>query len=110
VKLLFDQNLSHKLLARLANLYPDSNQVRDLGLKEASDGEIWDYARHEGYVLVTKDEDFHVRSVLEGQPSKILWIRSGNCSTDLVETLLRKNFDAIDQFEQNADLGFLTLV
>jgi len=107
VKLLLDQNLPHKLLARLADLYPGSNHVRNIGLKTASDAELWNYAQQEGYALGIMEEDFHVRSVLNGQPPKILWIRSGNCSTELVETFLRKNFKEI---EPNAAVGFLTLV
>ena len=45
MKLLLDQNLSHRLVAALADLYPGSAHVRDLGLKEAADEAIWDYAR-----------------------------------------------------------------
>jgi len=110
MKLLLDQPLSHKLVARLADLYPKSEHVRNVGLQSSSDGEIWDCAKKNGYVIVTKDEDFHIRSVLEGPPPKILWIRSGNCSTELVETLLRKNVSQIESFEAQLALGFLTLL
>jgi len=40
MKLLFDQNLSPRLLRLLADLYPDSTHVRDVGLRDASDAEI----------------------------------------------------------------------
>lgn len=109
MKLLIDQNLSHKLIARLADLYPDSEHVRNVGLKEADDGNLWEYAKREQFVLVTKDEDFHARSMLHGPPPKVLWIRSGNCSTDLVETLLRKNLAEIEKFGDSPDAGFLAL-
>lgn len=109
MKLLLDQHLSHKLVARLADIYPGSEHVRNIGYQSASDSEIWNCAKKNDFVIVTKDEDFHVRSLLDGSPPKILWIRSGNCSTDLVETLLRKNSSQIERFQQQSTLGFLTL-
>jgi predicted nuclease of predicted toxin-antitoxin system len=45
MKLLFDQNLSHKLARRLADLFPNSTHVREVGLKEAEDPEVWEYAK-----------------------------------------------------------------
>ena len=109
MKLLFDQNLSYKLVTRLAGLYPASQHARNIGLVSAHDQAIWEYAKINQFVLVTKDEDFHARSILFGQPPKVLWIRSGNCSTDLVETLLVKNHDEIQRFEADRDVGFMAL-
>ena len=109
MKLLFDQHLSHKLIPKLADLYPASEHVRDRGLKEAGDDDIWAVAKQEDFVLVTKDEDFHARSVVLGHPPKVLWGRSGNCATDLVETLLRKYFDEIEKFHADPDAGFMVL-
>lgn len=109
MKLLLDQNLSHQLVVRLADIYPDSEHVRNIGMKNADDVMLWDYAKQHGFVLVTKDEDFHARSLLFGHPPKVLWVRGGNCSTELVETLLRKNLSEILKFDLNANAGFLTL-
>jgi len=64
VKLLFDQNLSHKLVRRLADLFPESVHVREVGLKEAGDPLVWEYAKSNGLVVVSKDSDFHQRSFL----------------------------------------------
>ncbi len=61
------------------------------------------------FLIVTKDEDFQLLSVVRGHPPKVLWIRSGNCATDLIETLLRKNFDDVQAFEADANVGFLGL-
>jgi len=41
VKLLFDQNLSFRLCRLLADIFPDSSQVRLVGLAEAEDTVIW---------------------------------------------------------------------
>jgi predicted nuclease of predicted toxin-antitoxin system len=56
VRLLLDQNLSHRLLDLLADLYPGSHHVRDLGLA-AADDEVWSYAAREGLAIVSKDTD-----------------------------------------------------
>jgi predicted nuclease of predicted toxin-antitoxin system len=93
VKLLFDQNLSHKLVRRLADLFPKSVQVRQVGLKEAGDPLVWEYAKNNGLVFISKDSDFHQRSFLYGYPPKVVWVRLGNCSTADVERVLRANFD-----------------
>ena len=58
MKLLFDQNLSPRLPRLLADLYPDSVHVRAIGLREATDSEIWEYAKQHGFVIVSKDSDF----------------------------------------------------
>jgi len=74
VKLLFDQNLSHKLVSRLADIFPDSSHVREVGLKAAEDLVIWEYARN-NLMIVSKDSDFHQRSFLYGFPPKVIWVR-----------------------------------
>ncbi len=109
MKLLLDQNVSHKLVSLLADLYPDTIHMRSISLTASDDTAIWDFARQHDFVLVSKDEDFHVRSLLIGPPPKVLWVRSGNCSTELIETLLRKNYALIEQFVTEAISGFLIL-
>ena len=108
-ELLFDQQLSHKLVASVADLYPASEHLRNRGMREAVDDDVWALALREQFTIVTKDEDFHARSVVCGHPPKVLWIRSGNCATDLVLTLLRKNYLEIAQFHADADAGFMAL-
>jgi predicted nuclease of predicted toxin-antitoxin system len=85
MKLLFDQNLSPSLPRLLADLYPDSVHVRDIGLRDATGTEIWEYAKHNGFVLVSKDSDFQQRSLLFGQPPKFIWLRVGNCPVKPIE-------------------------
>jgi predicted nuclease of predicted toxin-antitoxin system len=109
VKLLFDQNLSHKLARRLADLFPDSEHVREVGLKTAGDSLVWDYAKGNGLVIVSKDSDFHQRSFLYGYPPKVVWLRLGNCSTSDVERVLRNNFEAIRDFYEDESASFLSL-
>jgi len=58
MKLVFDQNLSPSLVTRLWNLYPNSNHVSLVGLDRIDDKTIWQYARDNEYIIVTKDSDF----------------------------------------------------
>jgi predicted nuclease of predicted toxin-antitoxin system len=55
MKLPFDQNLSFKLCTQLADEFPDSNQVRLLGLDASDDRRIWERAKASGFTLVTQD-------------------------------------------------------
>ena len=72
MKLLFDQNLSRKLVSRLADIFPGSSHVRFHGLPEADDGEIWEFARVQAFCIVTQDADFADRSRLYGAPPKVI--------------------------------------
>ena len=109
MKLLFDQNVSPILCQALADLFPDSTHVREVGLREASDAAIWDYAAQRGFALVTKDSDSRQRSVLRGYPPKIIWLRVGNCSTKTIEDLLRRHAIAIGAFLLDEEKSFLSL-
>ena len=87
--LLFDQNLSHRLVAALEDAFPGSLHVRDVGLSRATDSDVWTFARENGLAIVTKDNDFNQMSFLYGAPPKVVWLRAGNCSTDRVIGLIR---------------------
>lgn len=78
MKLLFDHNLSYRLVPALASLYPGSVHVRDLGMTTVDDDVIWNYARQHELAIVSKDSDFYYRSMLFGHPPKVVWIRLGN--------------------------------
>ena len=109
MKLLFDQNLSHRLPHSLRDLFPDSLHVRNVGLKAADDPVVWDYAKQHGFVIVSKDSDFHQRSLVLGHPPKVIWVRLGNCSTADIERLLRHYKVTIKYFENDSQATFLSL-
>jgi predicted nuclease of predicted toxin-antitoxin system len=109
VKLLFDHNLSHKLVSRLDDVYPHSAQTRLLGFARALDPEIWFYARTHDFIIVSKDEDFSELAVLRGSPPKVIWLRLGNCSTSAVERVLRTNIRVIVDFASDAERDVLEL-
>lgn len=108
-KLLFDQNLSPKLIQCLADLYPNSEHLDLLGLGTADDALVWEYAKQNNFVVVTKDADFADLSVLRGFPPKVLWIRRGNCSTGDIEEILRNYNAEIEDLITDLDSGILTL-
>jgi predicted nuclease of predicted toxin-antitoxin system len=107
--LLFDQNLSPRLVDRLADIYPNSVHVFSLGLGDAMDIEIWQYAHDYDYMIVTKDADFSEFGIIKGFPPKIIWIRRGNCSTQDIENILRDNFATIRDLSEGEESGILTL-
>jgi predicted nuclease of predicted toxin-antitoxin system len=83
--------------------------VGDVALEPVPDRAIWAYARDHGFVIVSKDEDFHRLSVFHGPPPKVIWIRLGNCSTDDVIRLLRARREEIEAFVNHAEAAFLAL-
>ena len=110
MKLLFDQNLSPRLIALLATEYPGSEHVRRVGLAAAPDPNVWDFAAANGLTIVSKDVDFHHRAVLYGSPPKVVWLRVGNCPTTAVETLLRDRLADLLAFEADPVATFLELI
>ena len=109
MKILFDQNLSNRLVSLLLDLYPGSCHGRDVGMKEADDESIWEYAKEENFVIVSKDSDFHQRSFVRGHPPKVIGLRMGNCSTDKIVTLLRVHVNDIEVFHSDSETSFLAL-
>ena len=109
MKLLFDENLSAELPRLLANVFPDSAHLRDIGLKGSDDSEVWEFAREKGYAIVTKDDDFSALSVLRGSPPKLIMIRLGNCPTRDVERLLRVSQESLEAFNSDATASVVEL-
>ena len=109
MKLLFDENLSHKLPEFLSDIFPDSTHVRNVGLSSADDANVWRFAVDNEFIIVSKDEDMHDRSMVFGFPPKIVWVRLGNCSTAQAEELIRREKDAILSFIEDDVASFLTI-
>ncbi len=102
MKLLFDQNISFRLVNKIIDVFPNSKQVRELDLEDASGSEIFDYAKINDFTIVTFDADFCGMSVLKGFPPKIIWIRTGNLTTNNIELFLKSKSKLILEFlEEN---------
>lgn len=109
MKLLFDQNLSPKLVNRLADLFPGSSHVLSEGLDCANDDQVWEHARLNEFAIVTKDADYNNLSVVRGCPPKVIWLLLGNCTTAQVEAVFRIRFANIEAFEKDPSVGTLAL-
>jgi predicted nuclease of predicted toxin-antitoxin system len=109
VKLLFDENLSSRLPQALTDIYPGSAHVHHCGLGSADDAAIWEYAGENDFTIVSKDSDFQERSVLMGQPPKLIWLKVPNCSSEEIENLLRAAAGIIERFIQQHEESCLVL-
>ena len=98
MKLLLDQNISFRVSKIISDRYPIVKQVRELGLENSTDIEIWEYAKSNGYTIVTFDSDFYDLSVFRGCPPKIIWLRIGNTATESLAKVLFDNFELIKDF------------
>ncbi len=109
MRLLFDQNLSPRLTQLLADIFPDSAHIREVGLRDEPDATIWRFAIENGYTIVSKDSDFQRWSLRYGAPPKVIWLRVGNCSRDRIEKLLRSNSEIILDFDRDESKSILIL-
>lgn len=109
MKLLFDQNLSPKLVTRLEKFFPNSIHAQNIGFDTASDTDLWNYARDNDYIIVSKDSDFGDKSGIHGNPPKVIWIRLGHCTTYIVEKILIDHYSDIQTLANHPDQGLLIL-
>jgi predicted nuclease of predicted toxin-antitoxin system len=110
VKLLLDENLSDRIVNRISDLYPDSTHVKALALTNTDDTVIWEYAKANNFAIVSKDSDFHQRSLVYGHPPKFIYLRVGNCPTARIVQILRKNFQTLVQFGESETESILVLM
>jgi len=84
-------------------------RIREIGLRDADDVVIWEYAKAHGFAVVSKDSDFQQRSLLLGAPPKFIWLRVGNCTVATTEILLRRHSAAIHTFNLDDTKSHLIL-
>jgi predicted nuclease of predicted toxin-antitoxin system len=101
MSLLFDQNISFRICKLIQNSFPNAKQVRELGLENYSDDQIWNFAKTNNYTIVTFDSDFFEISNLKGHPPKIIWLRTGNLTTENIRSILELKKDSILDFISN---------
>ena len=107
MKLLLDQNLSRRIVGRIDPLYPGSRHLQHFGLDRADDEVVWGLAARDGFVIVTKDADFHFRSLTRGHPPKLIYLCVGNCPTREIVDVLVNNVETIRAFLANPDESFI---
>jgi predicted nuclease of predicted toxin-antitoxin system len=112
VKILFDQNISFRVISKLQTEFPGCAQVRALGLENRSDREIWEFAKQESFTIATFDADFYDLLTLYGHPPKVIWLRTGNTHTDNLISILLQHADVIRSFHTDgafAEIGCLEI-
>jgi len=98
MKLLFDQNISYRITKILSNSFPEAKHISQVGLLDSTDTGIWEYARQNGFCIVTFDSDYYDLSIVKGSPPKIIWLRIGNATTHGIAELLIDNQELISLF------------
>ncbi|MBS9392440.1 MAG: DUF5615 family PIN-like protein [Dolichospermum sp. LBC05a] len=109
MKLLLDENLSDRIVDKIIDLYPNSQHVKTLGLINTDDAIIWEFAKMNSFVIISKDSDFHQRSLLYGHPPKFIYLRIGNSPTSKIVQILRDNLATITQFDSSDTESILVL-
>ena len=110
MKLLLDQNLSPALVQKLSDLFPGSTHTELAGLGQNDDVSIWEFCRREGFVIVSKDNDFRFLAIQRGTPPKVICVRLGNCTTNDVENAIRRDIEEIRSFERDPVAALLVIL
>jgi len=102
MKILLDANISWKLIKTLKPVFGECTHVDLAGLRiPAKDKHIWDFALTNGYIIITKDEDFLSLLESKGFPPKVVLIKTGNNSSKLLADLLIESKPKIEDLEKN---------
>ncbi len=111
MKILLDQNISYRLVNLLKETFEEIDHVKLIGLTDATDFEIWDYALANNCTIITFDSDFIDLATLKGTPPKIIWLRFGNSSNLKLANKLISNFETISSFvnDEISHAGFLEI-
>ena len=107
MRLLYNNMLSDKLIAQLADIYPDSLHIKNIGPENVPDTEVWSYAREHGLTIVTKDRDYREISQARGHPPKVFLITLPNCSTAQIASLLRQHHADLASLQQADEKALL---
>lgn len=110
MNLLFDQNISHRLISLIQDILPEAKQVKQIDLENSSNKQIWEYAKEHDFTIVTFDSDFYDFSLVWGHPPKTIWIRTYNQTTKNVEEILRKHMNTLIDFQDDKDLACLEII
>ncbi len=109
MKLLFDQNISFRILHKISAYFTEAKQIRSLGLENSTDSEIWEYAKTHDFTIVTFDADFIDLTNLKGFPPKIVWLRIGNTTTENIAKVIIENRLKLEEFIENTEIAFLEI-
>ena len=111
MKLLLDTNLSWRLVSILKKHFAECVHVDDIPELEfpAKDTKIWQYAKDNGYTVITYDNDFNDLISIRGFPPKIVWLKTGNRSRKSTADLLIHSKQAIEELSISKEYGLLEI-
>jgi predicted nuclease of predicted toxin-antitoxin system len=109
VTLLLDENLSRRLVPALQHRFPGSSQFSLLGLERATDQELCDFAAREGFVICSKDDDFHRLVIARNYQPKLVHLAMGNAGNDQILAALNAAAVAIDAALHDGDTGVVVV-
>lgn len=109
MKLLFDENISYRILKKLSDILPQASHVSSHGLQKTDDIKVREFALKNNFTIVTNDSDFNDLTLIYGFPPKIIWIKTGNISTSNMVALLRNHYQNILQFIKDTENGVLII-
>ncbi|HET8861584.1 DUF5615 family PIN-like protein [Marivirga sp.] len=105
MRLIFDQNISHRILKELPDRFSDATTIKSEGLINATDKEIWEFAKKSNLTIVTQDSDFNDLNSVYGFPPKIIWLRLGNLLTIQIAKIILTQEEEIINFINNKAYG-----
>ena len=111
MKLLLDANISWRIISVLQKTFGECIHADEISEAKfpAKDSKIWQYAKDNGYIIVTHDNDFNDLIAIKGFPPKIIWLRSGNCSRKYTADLLVRHKQAIEELWKSDEYGLLEI-
>ncbi len=108
MKVLIDMNLSPRWAATLAYAGIKAQHWSDVGAPDAPDVQIMDYARADGWVVLTHDLDFGgMLAATQGEKPSVVQIRSDNVSPDAIGQAV---VSALKQMEAELEQGALLTI
>ena len=78
-------------------------------METATDDEIWEHAKNNNFVIVTKDSDFEELSLIKGTPPQIIWIKTGNTDNKTILNILTDNKTKIEELLNTPDISCIEL-
>ena len=110
MKLLLDENLSWRLIKKVSLVFTEVTHVNSLQINQpASDISIWNYAKANGYTIVTKDDDFEKIVLLKKAPPKLIYLKTFNLNTNKISDLIIENKDDIITFINSTENDILEI-
>ncbi|GHU68076.1 hypothetical protein FACS189447_10550 [Spirochaetia bacterium] len=110
MKILLDANISWKLTKILSPIFGECLHVDNIGITvPAQDMDIWDYAKENNFIIITKDNDFVDLLEVKGYPPKIVLVKTGNNSSRALVQLIINSKKSIQELDEN-NYGLLELI